>query len=126
MVSPGRGNTSLNVVRSTFALPTTATRGCLVIDSFLLSRERLTRTHLINARRSRRRQDLLNEILETEPNHQFPAVADTETLWLLGHKTIYETTSSLQDARYAAKTLRNMNHKFAGRSASRRTNHGYQ
>jgi hypothetical protein len=30
------------------------------------------------------------------------------------------------DARYAAKTLRTMNHKFAGRSASRRTNHGYQ
>ena len=27
---------------------------------------------------------------------------------------------------YAAKTLRTINHKFAGRSASRRTNHGYQ
>jgi len=27
---------------------------------------------------------------------------------------------------YAANTFRIMNHKFAGRSASRRTNHGYQ
>src|SRR4029077_19727753 len=31
MVSPGRGNTSLNVVRSTLALPTTATKDCLAI-----------------------------------------------------------------------------------------------
>src|SRR6202040_2160108 len=29
IVSPGRGNTSLNVVRSTLALPTTAIRDCL-------------------------------------------------------------------------------------------------
>src|SRR5579883_1337679 len=36
MVSPGRGNTSVKVVRSTFALPTTAIRGCFIVDRFLI------------------------------------------------------------------------------------------
>src|SRR5260370_3940227 len=34
IVSPGRGNTSLNVVRSTLALPTTAIKDCLAIILF--------------------------------------------------------------------------------------------
>jgi len=76
-------------------LPLGGDSGCSRHHSSCCSPAIRTRTHLINARRSRRRQDLLNEILETPPNHQFPAVADTETLWLLGHKTIYEITSSL-------------------------------
>ena len=54
----------------------------------------LTRTYFINAWTSRRRQDLLNEILQTQPNQQFPTVTVAETLWLLGHKTIYEITST--------------------------------
>src|SRR5260370_14595807 len=36
MVSPGRGNTSLNVVRSTLALPTIAIKACFAIVSPLL------------------------------------------------------------------------------------------
>src|SRR5271157_5665063 len=32
MVSPGRGNWSVNVVRSILALPTTAIRGCFIVD----------------------------------------------------------------------------------------------
>ena len=44
----------------------------------------------------------------------------------LGHHQSFSSGSLFHAKAYEAKTLRTMNQRFAGRSASRRTNHGYQ
>src|SRR5216683_4447457 len=54
----------------------------------------LTRSHLINARTSRKGRHLQDETVETQPNHDFPPDSITADLWFCCHKTIYEITSS--------------------------------
>jgi hypothetical protein len=55
-----------------------------------------TRSHLINARTSRKEQHLESETLETKPNHHFPPVFVAAVLWFSCHKTIYEISSSMK------------------------------
>src|SRR5258708_37004136 len=60
-----------------------------------------TRSHLINARTSRKRQHLRSETVETQPNHHFPPVAPAQVLWVFCNRAIYEISSSFltSDAR---------------------------
>src|SRR5712692_9329683 len=58
------------------------------------ARSRVTRSHLINARTSRKRGNLRRETVQTQPNHHFPLVSVVRVLWFFCHKTIYEITSS--------------------------------
>ena len=53
----------------------------------------VTRSHLINARTSRKRQHLRSETVETQANHHFPPVPVVQVLWLSCYKTIYEISS---------------------------------
>src|SRR5713101_6395628 len=52
-----------------------------------------SRSHLINARTSRKRGNLRRETVQTQPNHHFPLVSVVRVLWFFCHKTIYEITS---------------------------------
>jgi hypothetical protein len=52
------------------------------------------RSHLINAAAQRKRQDLGDETVETQPNHHFPSVPVVQVLWHSCHETIYEISSS--------------------------------
>jgi hypothetical protein len=54
----------------------------------------ITRSHLINARTSRKGRHLQDETVETQPNHHFPSDSIAAGLWFPCHKTIYEITSS--------------------------------
>src|SRR5258706_14726033 len=56
--------------------------------------EEVARSHLINARTSRKRQHLRSETVETQPNHHFPPVAPAQVLWFFCHRAIYEISSS--------------------------------
>src|SRR6266404_8114114 len=60
-----------------------------------LAAPEVTRSHLINARTSRKRQHLRSETVETQPNHHFPPVAPAQVLWFFCHRAIYEISSSL-------------------------------
>src|SRR5271170_2060607 len=54
----------------------------------------VSRSHVINAWTSRKRQHLQNEKLESQPNHHFPPFSVAASLWFSCHKTIYKITSS--------------------------------
>jgi hypothetical protein len=53
------------------------------------------RSHLINAATQRKRQDLGDETVETQPNHHFPSIPVVQVLWHSCHETIYEISSSI-------------------------------
>ncbi len=54
----------------------------------------LSRSHLINARTSRKRRHLQDETVESQTNHHFLPEPIAAGLWFSCHKTIYEITSS--------------------------------
>src|SRR5260370_4627212 len=67
---------------------------CVALVSRKLRQTVRARSHLINARTSRKGRHLQDETVETQPNHDFPPDSITADLWFCCHKTIYEITSS--------------------------------
>src|SRR6266404_5133290 len=75
-------------------LPAIAARSMPKPSAPKVRAETLSRSHLINARTSRKRQHLRSETVETQPNHHFPPVAPAQVLWFFCNRAIYEISSS--------------------------------